>query len=363
MAKTITVIAALFLLITQHASAQELMEHPVAGSGRVSLSADGNRVLTIPWGSPANSLTLVDLSERTARRLKFEDSAVMLTEPSLSPDGGSVAVVARLNKYGPPPELWVIDINTGLVKRLQVAGRSIVFPVFSSDGGRVAYAAEIGNDYRRRFLFYEQDIVTYRTEPLSDRRFGSVCSLFYDPDDNGFFYCANEPVSDDDRFAHNFDYEDHIGSTLAFAFRRGEQISPWPTPVVAADENHQGVRIVGVTSDGEILVRSHPPTQFPAVEFTHDFARAKGSNFTPVAQYVSAAGIRSNIRASSTGELFVFETECGSEGRPGLALVRATGAECMPFESLRWDGAVVLEPPLNSAFVTPVRSLVHPSFP
>lgn len=356
--KIFAAIAALLSLTVQNAFAQVQPMHPVLGSSTVSVSADGDTVLSTPWESPANELTLVNTARRTAMRLRFENPRIMLTEPTLASDAGSMAVVAQWNGYGPPPELWLIETKSGSVKRLPTVGRHIRFPVFSSDGSHIAYATDIGQDYRSHFVFVEMNVATGQSEQLSDRGFGSVCGLFYVPDNSGFLYCASDPISDDTRF-DTFRYREHIGETLAFGFRRGESIPPWPTPVVRADATHESVRIVGVTKEGDILVRSNPPTAFPATVFTVDFARAEGKAFTSIARYITTAGTRSNVRASSTGDLFVFESECGTDNHQALVLVRPIGAECVPFDTLTWHADRLITAPLDSAFMVPERAIAR----
>jgi|SRR5262245_4853378 len=84
--------------------------------------------------------------DRSGRMLGEAAPPDQYLEIRLSPDGTRVAV--RMVR-GPAPvaDLWIRDLARGVTSRITFGSSHNVFPVWSPDGGRIAYASNRGGEY------------------------------------------------------------------------------------------------------------------------------------------------------------------------------------------------------------------------
>ena len=105
----------------------------------MAVSTDGARLTYVA----AASRSLRELVFLNSRRTRGDASSVPpqlgLDFPAISPDGGSVAVVAVENDNA---DLWVQDLARGTRRRLVASPRNELFPSWSRDGKRLVYGEE-----------------------------------------------------------------------------------------------------------------------------------------------------------------------------------------------------------------------------
>jgi Tol biopolymer transport system component len=72
--------------------------------------------------------------------------------PSLSPDGRQVAVPRSVNQFS-PPDVWLIELDRGVLNRFTTNGAINLDPIWSPDGREIAFSASLKggfNLYRQR---------------------------------------------------------------------------------------------------------------------------------------------------------------------------------------------------------------------
>jgi Tol biopolymer transport system component len=116
------------------------------GAGRRLVTASDNGVLVFdPFPNRQSShLVWVDRGGRPAGALDRMESVSMVR---LSPDGRRYAV-SRLDSESGNGDLWVSDVTGGNATRLTFDPGNDTFPVWSPDGGRLAWASNREGTYR-----------------------------------------------------------------------------------------------------------------------------------------------------------------------------------------------------------------------
>jgi serine/threonine-protein kinase len=111
---------------------------PYNGAAHYDLSRDGD--LLYVKGEPlldVRSLVWVDRTG-SATAITGDDQCLPYASPRLAPDGQRVAVtVAQAND-----DLWVLDLDRGTLTRLTFAASNNWLPVWTRDGGRIAFGSE-----------------------------------------------------------------------------------------------------------------------------------------------------------------------------------------------------------------------------
>jgi dipeptidyl aminopeptidase/acylaminoacyl peptidase len=87
---------------------------------------------------------LIDIDEKKPRRLTR--GGYDFFDPTFSPDGERIAFAARITEdihpdYSVKNDLYVMDLDGGEWRKLDIPGRSVSTPSWSPDGSRIAFAA------------------------------------------------------------------------------------------------------------------------------------------------------------------------------------------------------------------------------
>ena len=117
----------------------------VRGSGQANFSASQNGVLVVMGGGSSERSELI-WTDRTGRRLGREGPPAGYRDLALSPDGARLAYGAMDLKAG-TQDLWVRDLKRGVASRLTFGESSEIWPVWSPDGTRIAYASDATGTY------------------------------------------------------------------------------------------------------------------------------------------------------------------------------------------------------------------------
>jgi len=246
------------LAIAGAAAAQDWRTDPThTESDGIAVSADGARVISASMGHPGDELRVFDLGTGAGYLLKHPDKRIVLSDPAVSPDGTRLAFVVGRPGRTRASEIWITDIDGGHPVRLRELGRAYRRPAFSPDGRRLAYFRDVdappAGDPReplngpnaRAYALFERDLDSGTEARLAERRFRIPCGLAYRPQDDGFYYCALNPLLDagltadglfegDPDSLESMAYERRTGFAHVFFFRRGEPIPLWPVPYAPA---------------------------------------------------------------------------------------------------------------------------------
>ena len=112
----------------------------VRGTGQANFSVSRTGVLATMAAGTTDRSELVWV-DRTGRRLGSEGGPGGYRDLALSPDGGRLAYGLVDPKEG-TQDLWVRDLKRGVASRLTFGDGNEIWPIWSPDGTRVAYAAD-----------------------------------------------------------------------------------------------------------------------------------------------------------------------------------------------------------------------------
>jgi Tol biopolymer transport system component len=119
-----------------------LSQAVLAGPGHANVSRDGQRIAVAAPAAPAlQQITVFDRQGNVVTKIAEPGP---YTQPSLSPDGTKVAVMTRDPREN-DLDIWTFDLATGKGLPLTVDTFSENGPVWSSDGGQVAYSSPRGS--------------------------------------------------------------------------------------------------------------------------------------------------------------------------------------------------------------------------
>jgi Tol biopolymer transport system component len=120
----------------------------VRGNGQANFSVSQNGVLATMGGGSSERSELVWV-DRTGRRFGREGAPAGYRDLALSPDGAQLAYGVVDPKAG-TQDLWVRDLKRGVASRLTFGDGNEIWPVWSPDGTRIAYAADAAGPYSLR---------------------------------------------------------------------------------------------------------------------------------------------------------------------------------------------------------------------
>ncbi len=120
-------------------------------NGQANFSVSRSGVLVTMAGGSNERSELV-WTDRGGRRLGREGAPGAYRELALSPDGERLAYGIVDAKSG-TQDIWVRDLKRGAASRLTFGDGSEIWPLWSPDGRRIAYAASINGPYAVRERF------------------------------------------------------------------------------------------------------------------------------------------------------------------------------------------------------------------
>lgn len=127
----------------------------------------GGKYIALPVGaSQINAITVVATETGERWRVAHPNKRVLLTQPTFSPDGESIAMIASPPTYSGNCEIWMSPLKGGRGGVLRSSSpRSMYWPVFSPDGRKIACF---------------RDVDTPRSNPLVRPEYQAslYCSLF-----------------------------------------------------------------------------------------------------------------------------------------------------------------------------------------
>jgi Tol biopolymer transport system component len=131
---------------------------------RTILTASDNGLLVYGLGGRTTPFR-VTWFDRSGQALRVIGEPANHIDVALSPDGARVVIETQ---YQPNADLWVIDIASGMRRRITTSPRDDSYPVWSPDGARIAFAAKNDAD------------PYYRTEVIRSDGAGAPAILFSD---------------------------------------------------------------------------------------------------------------------------------------------------------------------------------------
>ena len=105
----------------------------------VALSATAGGAIAFRIGSPQieHQFVWVDRSGKETGSVGARDTN-MLISPSGSPDGGSLALLRRVNGNS---DVWLLDTRRGVLSRFTDHASEDIFPIWSRDGSRIVFTS------------------------------------------------------------------------------------------------------------------------------------------------------------------------------------------------------------------------------
>lgn len=116
-----------------------------------------------------------------------------VTDPQVSPDGSRVVYVRRtgdIMKDRYQPSLWLVDVRTGSQRPLVADSDQNLSPVWSPDGGRIAYVSTAGGAGAQLHVLYLDSGTGVRVTGLPD----TPASMAWSPDGRQIAYTMRVPA-------------------------------------------------------------------------------------------------------------------------------------------------------------------------
>jgi dipeptidyl aminopeptidase/acylaminoacyl peptidase len=113
-------------------------------AGNFSVSQRGDLVFR---SEPNSEQSLLVWLDRGGRRLGFAAPPGPYQDIALSPDGGQVAM-SQVDPATNHNDIWVRQLARGVSTRLTFTPSDEIWPVWSPDGARLAYASDRGGEFR-----------------------------------------------------------------------------------------------------------------------------------------------------------------------------------------------------------------------
>ena len=135
----------------------------IAGNARLGLSASDNGVVVLAQGRSAGGLYQILARDRAGRPIESGvlQSPISYPWARLSPDGRSVAFSRTSDSLG---DVWVKNLDRGVVSRVTTDGAADQGPVWSNDSRRVVYTSNRGPGGRA--ALFERDVAALSAERL-----------------------------------------------------------------------------------------------------------------------------------------------------------------------------------------------------
>lgn len=179
------------------------------GETSIALSDDGSLAALASRTEPVNRLEILDLDGARSWIYEHPDPSIALLDPTFSPDGQTIAVVAarpsRIGRYDGASDILLINREGRIQHR--IAGRYYRHPSFSPDGKEIAYFRDVtgtasmtpGHVSRledregHAFSLFKSAANGDGEVRLIDGAFGRASSLFYSNDGRSLVFRAGQP--------------------------------------------------------------------------------------------------------------------------------------------------------------------------
>ncbi len=132
--------------------------------------ANNGTLIYLPGGDvmPRNELVLVD---RTGKPQKITDTQAAYASPSLSPDGGYVAVtIVSANN-----DLWLVDMERGTQTRLTFEAEN-GWPIWMADGKRIVFSSDQADELNLYAIHADGSGAIERLTTSAARQIVTACS-------------------------------------------------------------------------------------------------------------------------------------------------------------------------------------------
>jgi dipeptidyl aminopeptidase/acylaminoacyl peptidase len=209
-----------------------------------SASRDGDLVFV---AEPTNFDVRVEWIDRAGKRSPALAETLIYSDAQLSPDGKRLAIVVR-DAQTRQPDIWTVDLAGGARTRLTFGPGFSWLPVWSPDGGRIAYTAS-----RPKVGLFEKASSGIGAEKTILEKEGDTHPTSWSPDGRFLLYYIWDPSE-----GTNYD---------VWALPVSPPGKPFPYLRTAADETNarfspDGKRVAYTSSESsrdEIYVQTFPP--------------------------------------------------------------------------------------------------------